>query len=231
MTAEGHAMANRPRTAGKSIVPPRLPKTFDRAALPDGTLYSGEMYESCAVSHEDLTNQVADQVTFDAVRLSNVTLRNTELTTLRLKDVRFDACDLANAQWYKAVFHRVELVGCRMVGFKAGEAQLHNTLLRDCQAKLANFRFATFKAVRFEHCDLVDTAFQGADLSGAIFADCDLTNAEMVGVKLVGTDLRGSKLDGVKIGPDDLRGAVVDPAQAVALIRLLGVVVAPQDVG
>ena len=43
--------------------------------------------------------------------------------------------------------------------------------------------------------------------------------------KLAGADLRGSKIEGVRLGLKELQGAIVDMEQAIAIARLLGVVV------
>ena len=41
----------------------------------------------------------------------------------------------------------------------------------------------------------------------------------------LGADIRGSKIEGVRLGVKELQGAIVDIEQAIAIARLLGVVV------
>lgn len=100
---------------------------------------------------------------------------------------------------------------------------------------MAKFRFATCKGVRSEDSILEAADFQGPGLAGVVFRDFDLRRAEMSGVTLAGAHLRGSDLDGLPVGPQELRGAIVDPPQAGAVTRLLGLTVpwaeAPGDAG
>lgn len=212
-------------TRPKPPQPPRLPAHLTPADLVADPPASDETYTDLAVTEGDLAGQVVDGVSFITSHLTRVGLTRTEFVRLRCRDVQFTECDLANARWSGARFHRVALLNCRLLGFQAAEGQWQETLLQGCNGKLANFSFSSLKGVHFRGCDLSDSAFQSADLSGAVFHECDLSNAELSGAKLVGTDLRGCRLDGLKIGVADLRGAIVDPIQAVGLIRLLGVVV------
>ncbi len=212
-------------TLPKPPQPPRLPAQPTAADLVAEPLRSDETYTDLTVTTGDLAGQAVDGVSFIGCRFTRVGLTSTEFQRLRCRDVQFTECDFANARWAGARFHRVVLLNCRLLGFQAAEGQWQETLLHGCTGKLANFRFSSLKGIHFRGCDLSDSDFQEADLSGAVFHECDLSNAELSGAKLVGADLRGSRLDGLKIGVADLRGAIVDPIQAVGLIRLLGVVV------
>ena len=76
---------------------------------------------------------------------------------------------------------------------------------------------------RFEKCNLREASFEGADLSGVVFADCDLTLASFQGAKLNGTDFRTAQIDSIRIDGKALSGAIIAPLQAIQLIGLLGV--------
>ncbi|MDQ2807305.1 MAG: pentapeptide repeat-containing protein [Chloroflexota bacterium] len=212
-------------TLPKPPQPPRLPAQPTAMDLVADPLRSEETYTDLIVTGGDLAGQTVDGVSLIGSHFTRLGLTGTEFQQLRCRDVLFSACDFANARWAGARFHRVALRDCRLLGFQAAEGQWQETLLQGCNGKLANFSFSSLKGVHFRGCDLSDSSFQSADLSGAVFHECDLSNAELSGVKLLGADLRGCRLDGLKIGVADLRGAIVDPIQAVGLIRLLGVVV------
>jgi uncharacterized protein YjbI with pentapeptide repeats len=207
------------------IEPPRLPSKPEAGGPPleqldDLGTYSGLLLSSC-----DLSEQAAEDVTFEATLLKHVGLGRTRLPSLQLHDVRLDACDLAEAEWEKLLLSRVEVLGCRMVGWRASEGSLRNVLIKGCSAIGAQFWSTSFKNVRFENCILRDADFQRADLSGVVFDKCDLSNAKLSDAKLAGADLRGSKIEGVRLGLKELQGAIVDMEQAIAIARLLGVVV------
>jgi uncharacterized protein YjbI with pentapeptide repeats len=207
------------------VEPPRLPSKANAGGLPldqidDQGTYTGLLLSSC-----DLSEQAAEDVTFEATLFKHVGLGRTRLPSFQLHDVRLDACDLAEAEWEKPLLSRVEMLGCRMVGWRAGQGSLRNVLIKGCSAIGAQFWSASFKNVRFESCILRDADFQRADLSGVIFDKCDLSNAKLSDAKLVGADFRGSKIEGVRLGIKELQGAIVDMEQAIAIARMLGVVV------
>ncbi len=95
--------------------------------------------------------------------------------------------------------------------------------------QLARFRFASFKSVIFDGCNLQDANFQGADLSGVRFRNCDLSRAELSQAKLTGTDFRTSVIEGMRVGPTEVVGAIVDPFQAAYMASLLGLVIKNED--
>jgi uncharacterized protein YjbI with pentapeptide repeats len=214
------------RTSHSSgIDPPRLPPRPDASGaaleqLDDLSTYTGLLLSDC-----DFSQQSAEDVTFEATLLKHVLLGRTKLPSLQLHDVRLDACDLAEADWEKPLLSRVEALGCRMVGWRASEGSLRHVLIKGCSAIGAQFWSTVFKNVRFENCILRDADFQRADLSGVVFDKCDLSNAKLSDAKLAGADFRGSKIEGVRLGLKELQGAIVDMEQAIAIARMLGVVV------
>jgi uncharacterized protein YjbI with pentapeptide repeats len=117
------------------------------------------------------------------------------------------------------------LLDCHLTGFQANEAHFQDTLFKNCVGHFAQYAQTKFEAVRFEDCDLSDANFFEADLSGVLFINCDLSNADFSGAKLMGADLRGSKIDGMRVGPRELQGATLDPIQALAFVRGLGIIV------
>lgn len=206
-----------------------IPGDLTEGGLEGGRLEDYERYSHIALAKADFSGQAANFVSIESSRLSGVSLCDTELEGFKLTDVALENCDLANGDWYKAAMKRVELVGCRIVGLKASEGQFGDVLFRECKGRMGLFRFAGFKAVRFENCDLSEADFGGADLSGVVFSHCDLTNCDMNKARLVGADFRGSNVNGMKVGIEELRGAIVGPEQAVSFLRLLGLVIEHSD--
>jgi uncharacterized protein YjbI with pentapeptide repeats len=218
-------MRSKQPTSNTGIEPPRLPVRLEAGGLPLDQLDDMGAYTGLLLSGCDLSDQAAEDVTFETMVLKHVGLGRTRLPSLQLHDVRLDACDLAEAAWEKPLFSRVEALGCRMVGWRASEGSLRNVLIKGCGAIGAQFWSTAFKNVRFENCILRDADFQRADLSGVVFDKCDLSNAKMSDAKLAGADFRGSKIEGVRLGLKELQGAIVDMEQAITIARLLGVAV------
>ena len=211
------------RRAGIQL--PRLVESLAPFETLNPRLDELDRLDAVSLSRISFAGQSSKNLSIEHSILSHVGFNATKLTGLRLVDLRLNDCDLANADWPRVFVNRAELHECRLTGLSAAEGEFRDTVFDTCKADLAGFRFATFKAVRFENCQLAEADFQGADLSGVVFKDCDLSGCEMSGAKLEGADLRGSKIDGLKISPTGIRGAILDPTQAITLIRLLGVVI------
>ncbi len=207
------------------VKPPKLLKRNLVEGIPGNCVLRGELYRSLMLSSVDLSAQQADHVSFEEAMFSQVAMMNTDLEEVRLVDVRLSGCDLVTANWYKAGLYRVELIDCRMTGFLAGEAHFEDVLFKNCQINLAQFRFSTFKSVRFEHCDLSESDLLEADLSRAVLIDCNLRSAELSRSKLSGVDFSSCDLEGAHIGVQELRGATISMKQAISVIQASGITV------
>lgn len=217
-------MSEKRKNVSAQVKPPQIPDDLSVEGLSGGLLRDHALYDYVSLSHADLSGQTALDVSFEAARLSHVSMTGGSLPGLRLLDVRLEDCDLANVDLYKASLQRVEVVASRIVGLKASDAEFRDVLFKECKGELVLFRHARFKSVRFDGCDLADADFEGSDLSGVIFSRCNLTRCLMAGAKLEGADFRGSNIEGWKVGLDDLRGAVFSPVQAMEFVGLLGLV-------
>ncbi len=172
-----------------------------------------------------LDGQEADDVSFDQLQLSGVRLQQARLPLLQAVDTRCENVDFAGCVLEKAYIRRVEFQGCRLLGTSLLNADLEDVRFSRCMANMLRIWTSSCRSVRFEHCSLCDASFDGADLSGVVFDTCDLTGADFRNANMKGTDLRGSTITRLQIGTRELAGVIVDPAQAVQLIQLFGVVV------
>lgn len=205
------------------VRPPRLAKKMQLRDIMGGYVQYHERYTSLALSGLDLSNQVAVRPAFDEGLFNQVKFSNTEFEEIQLDDVRCVDCDFAAAVWYKSTWHRVELIGCRLTGFLAGEAQLEDVLFKDCLISLAQFRFSRFKSVRFENCDLTEVDFLEADFSNVQFVQCNLRQAEFSGTRLADIDLSSCTIASARLGAKELQGATLNIAQAIALVESMGI--------
>jgi uncharacterized protein YjbI with pentapeptide repeats len=203
--------------------PPRLSKNTHTRRLPGDYVQYQERYSGLSLTNLDLSNQVALHPAFENALLTRVKMNNTEFEDLHLDDVRFQDCDFATANWYKTIWHRVELIGCRLTGFLAGEAHFQDVLFKNCQINLAQLRFSTFKAVRFEDCDLSEADMLESGFTNVSFLRCNLRNVEMSGVSLAGTDLSSCDIVGAHMGAKELRGATLNLQQSIALVESMGI--------
>ena len=211
------------------IDPPQLPPHLPEASFAPEQIADHAAYTQQLITRYNVGDQAADDVLFEQVVFKQVQWGQTQFSSAQFIDVRFDACDLAGAAWEKAHMQRAELIGCRLVGTKLLHTDWDNVLIKDCNAELALFWEASLLNTRWERCSLREASFEGANLAGVVFRNCDLTNADLRNTTLRATDLRGSTLTGMQVGAKELRGAIIDPMQAVHLARLLGVTVCALD--
>jgi len=151
-------------------------------------------------------------------RLSGVSLAGQVFRLLHLEKVRLEECDLSNCEWEMPLLEEVELLGCRLTGFRIRGGRAVELKLRECHGQYAQFAGVELKEARFDRCQLGEASFLRCALDRAVFADCDLRGAVMAGVRLNGADLRGCRIDGIRAGLDDLAGVVLDPRQAAAIL-------------
>ena len=203
------------------IAAPRLPKRANVIEL--NVLSKQATYTELLIADYELGAQVAEFVTFEKTSFKQMIMQRVELRGLQLADVRFEACDLADSSWERLSVSRVELLGCRLIGFQATDGRVEDLLIKGCNAVHAQFWSTVFKRVRFENCNLSEANFQSADLTGVVFDKCDLRGAKLADAKLIGADLRSSNIDGARVGIKELQGAIVSMEQAVSLARSLGV--------
>lgn len=192
--------------------------------LEPGGSYVQQRWVNLAFDQQD-----AEDLSFEQLQLSGVHLQQAQLKLLQAADTRCETVDLAGAVLEKAYLRRVEFQGCRLLGTSFLDADMQDVRFTRCMGNLLRVWNSACRSVRFEHCTLHEASFDGADLSGVVFDTCDLSGADFRNAKLKGTDLRGSTITNLKVGPRDLVGVIIDPAQAVQLIQLFGVVVKAEE--
>jgi uncharacterized protein YjbI with pentapeptide repeats len=171
---------------------------------------------------------VADSVTgvrFDEARLSRTSLAETGLKKPSWLDVTFDSCDLTATVWDGPALARVELHDCKLVGARWSEAELEDVRFVGCQMSYAAFWSAKLVRVEFERCVLREADFQAVDASDVRFVECDLSLANFADAILSGADVSSSDIQGIRIGHREAQGLVVSREQAVAVAKLLGLIV------
>jgi|GEM_PF-245888 len=228
--AEGDDMPRKRSTATHGVQPPQLPEALPLALEPT-TLSDNASYSGTTILDADWSGAHATDILLDQVVCRRVRFTQAELRLAQLTDVQLDTCDLAGTTFAKAQLRRVALVGCRLLGAALLDTRVDDMLVLRGNGEALRCWSSTLRAVRFERCSLRAASFVGSDLTGVVFHSCDLSGADFRDATLRGTDLRGSTITGLQVGLRELQGAVVSPAQAVELAQLLGLVVAPEEVG
>lgn len=168
------------------------------------------------------TNLKIDTLRMEGSLLERVQFAGGQFGSVVWKDVRLVGCDLANVVARRIALTRVELLDCRLTGFRATALDWQDVLIQNGDMRYAQLQGGKFRTCEFDGCNWQDADFQEADLSGSIFRSCNLARADLRRAKLRNTDFRKSEVEGMLVGMGDLQGAIVDPAQAMILARVLG---------
>ena len=98
--------------------PPRLPSELDEEEV--GVLAHDAAYSDIALSEVVGSDQHADGVHFNTVRLTDVNLSASRLDRLRLTDGELTRCNFANVRGFGAEVTRVAIEGSRLTGISLG---------------------------------------------------------------------------------------------------------------
>lgn len=210
-------MADRSNVAAPKLADADSFPPFDKSAPQGGADYLERRGDDV-----DWREKSAAGMTIEAALFVGAALARSKFADATLRDVRFDRCDLAGAEWTGASLVRSEILGTRLVGFSSAESRWRDVLFRKSPGKLAIFQQARFDACRFEECDFGDATFEGATLRNVVFRDCDLAGVRFAGATLENVDLRGSRIDGIHLDAPSVAGLVIDPSQALVVAALAG---------
>ena len=123
----------------------------------------------------------------------------------------------------QGTFTCCEIVESKLTGLNLAYGVLNNVLIRTTDCRLVNFSQTKITVTKFVSCNLTSAAIDNSRMKDSEFVMCDLTELNISGTSLAGIDLRGSRLDKIIFNGGELHGATIDSAQAIGLVRLLGV--------
>ena len=147
-------------------------------------------------------------------------LAGTRFDPLALTDVRVRRGDVSNAVWEGVTARRVEIDGCRAVGWRVIVDFAEELLVQGCRWDHGGIYLGRTKgAVVFRDCSFAGTTLRG-DFSRVLFDGCELAGAEFGASAAAGCDLRSSRLPGAR-GLLTLKGAWISPEQAIGIADLL----------
>lgn len=175
--------------------------------------------------HDDLwPSEKASGIEFSECRFQKVTFAPVCEKTYFV-DVIFDHCDFSNCQMSESTFRRVVFDHCRMTGTDLSRCSLQDTVFLNCALDYSNFAFSSFKNCRIKDCIAVQSSFSETRFEHFQITACRLDETEFFHSRLQGVDLSSCSIDGIALCGDELKGVVVNPAQAVDLARVLGIII------
>ena len=154
-----------------------------------------------------LAQTVLTKANLAGCNFTGADLRGADLTEVTCSPTTvFRDCDLRCANLTHAKLKSVNLDGAKFSFLERGEtgAILHNTDMEDASLVEADFRGAQFNPA---------TSLDGANLTRAVFAQCDLTGVRMRKAVLCYATLSGATLKGTKLENANLLAAQMDATE------------------
>ncbi|KAA9332921.1 pentapeptide repeat-containing protein [Hymenobacter busanensis] len=134
--------------------------------------------------------ELAGQREFEEFHFIGFDFSQTSLSGWRFTDCRFENCNLAGTSIANTAFQNVAFDGCKLLGlpFQACRDMLFAVHFDHCQLAYASFHGRSLPNTRFVGCSMQEVDFTHADLTQAVFQDCQLRRAVFRQSKLNGTD-------------------------------------------
>jgi len=160
----------------------------------------------------------------DQLNLTDVKLRDADLTGVDLSKAEWYNVDLSNSDLTDAVLRRTVLLSLNfsnatMVGIDLSESDITESYFSEVDLSNANFIGAEFNDVDFTNATLTDAylmelefedvKFRRCNLSGAFLADSDLANTEFFDANLSNAFISGSDLSDANLDLSNLSGATL----------------------
>ncbi len=180
-------------------------------------------FDEVLVQGEGSAKVIASNAAFEGSLLAGAGLMGSKLQGIACVDCRFDRADLANASWTDGRFVRTAFNECRLTGFDGWGSQMRDVRFVGCKGPDAIFTRSSCTRVRFDGCQLAGMDLSESQIDSLAIHDCDARNLRLIGSRISFLDLRGSLIDGIVFDIESLKGIVIDPSQAGAIARSLGV--------
>jgi hypothetical protein len=135
----------------------------------------------------------------------------------------FKNCDFSFMNMHQSSFTCCEIVESKLTGLNLSFGVLNNVLIRTSGCRYVNLSDTKMTVAKFVSCDMTSANVDKARLKDSEFVQCNMSEMNICGTSFDGMNLRGNRLDKLIFMGGELQGATVDSAQAIALIRMIGI--------
>lgn len=200
-----------------------------------------DLFVDADIHHNVVYGYYFDDETVEHLNINGVEISGCVFINCRFLDCFFEGvsfincyfknCEISYNHFRQSSFTYCEIVESRMTGINLSQGVLNNVLIRSTDCRLVNFSLSRITVTKFVGCDMTSAAIDKARIKDSEFVQCDLSKMNISGTALTGMDLRGNRLKNIVFTGGELEGTTVDPAQAICIVRLLGIRVAGNETG
>ncbi len=151
-----------------------------------------QIQENLKFDNTDFSQQELCGLEYIKCEFTNCNFSGSNLKRSDLIDCTFRGCNFSLALLDNTGLKNVTFIGCKLIGinFSVCNSFLFSVSFRDCHLDYSSFFQKKMKKTMFIGCSLKEVDFEEADLSGAVFDNCDLYNARFIRSVLEKTDFR-----------------------------------------
>ena len=118
-------------------------------------------------------------IEIEAADLSGREITGCDFTGARFTGVSFTGCRILLSFFENACFVGCDFSRAAMQSSLFAGSYLEDCVLEDCELVQVSFLGVRARRVRFDHSNLYDSRFTGADLAGVTMRDCNLTRGAL----------------------------------------------------
>jgi uncharacterized protein YjbI with pentapeptide repeats len=212
------------RQAERKWAPKAVKLADERLEHLDGLeLVDNEDYGNFRLEGTQIVGGELRAIGFDSIGFAKVRMVALAAERSKMVNCRLEACDLSNQNWMSSRFSRLELVDCKLTGFRFVEGSVADLHAAKCAGNMVQFFGSQLKDCVFEKCTFPKIDFRLCKMENVAFVECDLSEAEFYDAKFTNVDFRTSRLSGIKAHPADFKGMIIDRQQALELADHLAV--------
>lgn len=113
---------------------------------------------------------------FEQCNFKNIDFSNTKFQNCIFSDCVFEDCNLSLAQLLNVGLSNVKFKNCKLLGLDFTKVRdfSFSVTFDNCILDYASFIGKKLRNTIFKKCRILEANFQESDLTGSVFADCDL---------------------------------------------------------
>lgn len=152
-------------------------------------LHEDKKFENIDYSEKILSNRE-----FVNCEFINCNFTKSDFSNNDFMDCNFKSCNFSLTILQDAGLKNSKFFGCKLMGidFSKCNSFLFSVGFQDCHLDYSSFFQIKMKKTNFVDCSVKDVDFSEADLSMAIFKNCDLLNTSFMRTNLEKTDFRSA---------------------------------------
>lgn len=172
--------------------------------------------EEVLIERQEVTGIDARNVDLQESKVIHVTVSESFLQGLSMKDVLVDSTNLAASKVSDSKLIRVVFKGCRLQGIDFSTSELSDVVFEDCNLDLSNFNMTILRDVLFKNCSLNDTSFVSSKQKNVAYENCSIEKIDITDTTAQNVHLSGSQVFNIS-GIAALKAFTLDMNQVTLL--------------